>query len=404
MSARRHGARRAAVARALVLAGAALALACGDAPPPVAVGRTYTPPADDGVVTRLPGACPDLYADDDLPTFELDIAEETWAALRQDQVLGLEVYRPAVFRHGAEAVPDAMVRLRGNNSRCGDKLQLAISFNQLDPDRRHHGVRRIDLDHGGCRVLEERLALSYLRDLGLPAPCANHARLVVNGAYYGLYVNLEHVNKDFLRRNFGAAADDGNLYKSGWRPRTNEETNDGSDLAPYRAAADAATLAGLVDLEEALVEWAAEAVLPARDNFWLHGWNYYLYHHPQRGFLFVPVDLDQAFPSTPGEAALPTLFPAVLQHPAEVALDDPAWRARYREAVRCAVAAYDPDALAARLDAWWMQIAEAAAQDPFLSTTRASVSALEARIRDRAAWLRAAVADPAFEADPAPTP
>jgi maltose phosphorylase len=43
----------------------------------------------------------------------------------------------------------------------------------------------------------------------------NNARLVVNGRYYGLFVNIEHVNKDFLERNFGDAGDGGNLYKGG---------------------------------------------------------------------------------------------------------------------------------------------------------------------------------------------
>ncbi len=387
--------RRHAVARACTAAGTAVLLACGGRP---------LPGGDAPPVTALPQACSDLYAEDVLPTFELDVSDPVWAALQQDFVLGQQVYRPAVFRQGSETVPDAMVKLRGHNSRCGDKLQFAISFNQVDPAGRYHGVRRINLDHGGCQVLEEPLGMWFMRELGVPAPCVNHARLVVNGRYYGLYVNLEHQNKDFLRRNFGAAADDGNLYKSGWELSTNEAQNDTSDLLPYRAATDAATLSTLVDLDEAVLEWAAEAVLPARDNYWVFGWNYYIYHHPTRGFLFVPDDFDQAFPRSPGDESLPTLFPAVLQRPADVALADPVWRGRYRDAVRRAVAAYDPDVLAARLDRSWALIADAAAQDPYLSMSAATVSALEQRIRDRAAWLRAAIADPAFQAAAAADP
>lgn len=399
---RAAGRRAPGIARGCAAAGVVVLLACGGAARPVVPGRG--PPLDDAALTALPGACADLYADDVLPTFELDVSESDWAALQQDLALGLEVYRPAAFRHAGETVSNASVKLRGNNSRCGDKLQLAISFNQLDPAGRYHGVRRIDLDHGGCHVLEEPLAMSFMRDLGLPAPCANHARLVVNGRYYGLYVNLEHPNKDFLRRNFGASADDGNLYKSGWRLTTNESWADTSDLAAYGAAADAATLSRLADLDEAVLEWAAEAVLPARDNYWLRGWNYFLYHHPSRGFLFVPDDLDQAFPAVAADAWLWTLFPDVLQRPADLVLADPAWRAKYRDALRRAVAAYDPDVLAGRLDRAWALIADAAAQDPFLSTSHATVSELEQRIRDRAAWLRALVEDPAFQAAPAAGP
>src|SRR5512138_2862483 len=234
-----RGAHGLAARSALEVAAAAAILACSGGARPVDVSQAPHPPFDgavgtpgggavvtpaDGAVVSLPGPCPDLYADGDLPTFEVEVTAETWAALRQDFALGVEVWRPAVFRHAGDTVADASVRVRGNNSRCGDKLQLAISFDQIDPAGRYHGLRRIDLDHGGCRVLEERLALSVMRDLGLPAACANHARLVVNGAYYGLFLSIEHVNKDFLRRNFGSAADDGNLYKSGWQLKNNTAT------------------------------------------------------------------------------------------------------------------------------------------------------------------------------------
>ncbi len=358
----------------------------GDPPPSSGV---QTPPAPDVVeAPSFPLPCAGLHADDLLATFEVEVSEADWAALHEDLLEGEEPYYPAVFRHGDEVVPDAMIRLRGNNSRCGDKLQFAISFNEVNPSGRFHGLRRIDLDHGGCKLLEERLALSFMRDLGLPAACANHARLVVNGRYYGLFLSIEHVNKDFLRRNFGPAANDGNLYKSGYRLRTNEEENDTSDLLAYQAAEDAAALAALADLEEAVTEWAAEAVLPARDNYWLRGWNYYLYHHPDRGFLFIPTDLDRAFPGSSG-VDLATLEPDVLQPAARIALADPGWRLRYQEAVRRAAAAYAPAVLAERLDRWWAQVAPAAAEDPFPMDSAADVTELQARIEGRAAWLSA---------------
>jgi hypothetical protein len=362
----------------------------GDDPPPGS--GVQTPPATgSGEAPSFPSACADVYADDLLATFEVDVSEADWAALQQDSLEGEESYYPAVFRYGAEVVPDAMIRLRGNNSRCGDKLQFAISFNQVDRDGRFHGLRRINLDHGGCNLLEERLALSFMRDLGLPAACANHARLVVNGRYYGLFLSIEHVNKDFLRRNFGPAADDGNLYKSGGSLHTNEEENDTSDLRAYEAAADATALAALVDLDEAVAEWAAEAVLPARDNYWLFGWNYYLYQHPHRGFLFIPTDLDRAFPASSNGVELDTLLPDVLQRAARIALADPEWRLRYEEAVRRTVDGYDPAVLAERLDRWWAQVAPAVAEDPFATYSASRVSALEARIEARAAWLSAAL-------------
>ena len=44
-------------------------------------------------------------------------------------------------------------------------------------------------------------ALQIARDY-LPAPKANFARVVINGESWGIYVNQQHFNKDFLRDNF----------------------------------------------------------------------------------------------------------------------------------------------------------------------------------------------------------
>ncbi len=350
------------------------------------------PPEPSSGVTRppepitYPRPCTDLYAEDLLPTFELDLAEADWAALKQDRAQGEEPWYPVTFRYGAESLP-AMVRLRGNNSDCGDKVQVAISFNQVDRKARFHGLRRLNLDHGGCHTMEERLALSFARDLGLPAACANHARLVVNGKYYGLFTNIEHVNKDFLQRQFGEE-DEGNLYKSGNKLRTHEEEANLADLEAYREARELDSLERLVDLEEAVLAWALEVVLPAPDNYWLHGWNYYVYSHPTRGFTFIPTDLDQALPGNSAGVTTDFTWPSQLQHPADVVLADPGWRERYEAALDRAARAWDPDVFDARLDRWFAQVRAASADDPFDTITERDIARLERDLRDRGRWLR----------------
>ena len=353
----------------------------------IACSGTDAPPAEN----TDPHACTDVYAEDALPTFEIEISDAGWAALQQDAVEGEEVYYPAAFRFRDEVLPDAMIRLRGGNSRCGDKLQFAISFNEVDPAGRFHGLRRLDLDHGGCRILHERLAMAYLRDLGVPAPCVNNARLVVNGRYYGLFVNLEHVNKDFLERNFGEAGDGGNLYKRGELLRTNEQEADYSGLEAYRTAPDVTALAALTDLEESVLEWAGEAVLPVHDNYWSDGWNYYLYDHPTRGFLFIPNDIDMPWTTIESQP----IIPDALQYPAGMVLADPAWRARFDDAVRRAIAAYDLRVFDARIDRWWAQIAAAAAEDPHVVYTKGDAEELRWRVHARSAWLAGVADDPA---------
>lgn len=311
-----------------------------------------------------PRPCSDLHAQDAFPTFELTIAPQHWNALIQEFQTGVEEWHPATFRYGDEVVNDVMVRNRGNNSRCGEKMQFAISFNRVDPDQRFHGLRRIHLDHGSCKVLQERLALSFARDFGVPAACANHAQLRVNGSFYGLFTNLEAVNKDFLKRNF--AENDGNLWKSGNQLETNEDDTDFETRLPeFWAADDLETVDELTDIDQAIREWAAEAMMPAVDNYWIHGWNYYLYEHPTRGFLFLPHDWDQAWPTSSTRDFDP-LNP-VRRRPANIVLADPEWRAKYLDALEEAWALYDPAIYEERVETWWEQVVDAAADDPFLT-------------------------------------
>ncbi|MRI89312.1 hypothetical protein FGE12_14240 [Aggregicoccus sp. 17bor-14] len=320
----------------------------------------------------------------------MELTPANWAALQQEfqEDPSRETEFPVTFRYGDEVYPDATLRLRGNHSSCGNKMQFAIAFNHVNDQGRFHGLRRLNLDHGGCHHLEERLALSFMRDLGLPAACSNHARLVVNGQYYGLFGNIEHVNQDFLKRQFGKDADDGNLWKSGNKLRTNEDTGDTSDVQRFWSARTLAQLSTLADLDEAVQEWAAEATLPARDNFWMFGWNYYLYHHPTRGFLFIPTDLDRSISLFPSGADDNFFRPETLQPPADLVLADPAWNARYLAAARRSAQAFEAARLNARVDAWWAQIADAARTDPHARYKDEDVVRLKEAVRLREAWLR----------------
>lgn len=311
--------------------------------------------------SSYPGACHEIYDPDVVPTFELEIAPADWQALMGDFAADRNVYHPAIFRFEGEEYSDARVRYRGNNSRCGEKLQLAIAFHIVNPDGRFRGLRRLDIDHGSCRVLHERIAFDFAREAGVVAPCANNVRVVVNGEYYGLYANLEHVNREFLKRNFDLPK--GNLYKAG-RRKNNEEDPDTSDYKHYRDAADVETLDSLVDLDQAVRMWAVEALLPASDNYWYFGRNYYLYNHPERGFVYIPNDYDHAVPlgwnwdwapMPPGE------------HPTTFVLADPYWRGRFLDELAAAHARFRPEWHAERIDRYWAQTRDHIAQDPFLS-------------------------------------
>jgi hypothetical protein len=204
----------------------------------------------------------------------------------------------------------------------------------------------------------------------------NNARVEVNGSYYGVYSNVERIDHEYLERNFEEP--DGNLYQGGTELKTNELENDTTRRDALFAASTVEEIEALMDLDQAVAEWAAEAMLPAMDNYWAGvEINYYLYDHPSRGFVYLPYDLDIAF----GDAAYDDgslVWPAALwsdpityEHPGwqkepllQLVLADPTWCARFVEELVEARAAYSPDVMADQVAQWADQIATAVADDP----------------------------------------
>lgn len=357
-----------------------------------------------------PQACADVYDPTIVPTFELTFSDWEWQGLEADCQQGLQSYRPVEFTYGAETVT-AMARLKGNWSYSCDKYQFVISFNEQDPTGRFHGLRKIMLDAPWYdrTLLHERIAFPLFESLGLPYSCVNNARLVVNGSFYGVYSNVERIDKEYLERSFEEP--DGNLYQGGNELKTNELENDTSRRDALFAATTVEEIDALMDLDQAVAEWAAEAMLPAMDNYWAGvEINYYLYDHPSRGFVYLPYDLDISFGDAAygdGSLVWPNALwsdPITYEHPGwqkeplvELVLADPIWCDRFVSALVEARAAYSPDVMAAEVAQWADQIADDVADDPNkpFSTANhdAAIDELQAFFADRAdfidAWLAA---------------
>jgi len=324
-----------------------------------------------------PKACSGIYDPDELQEFALDFSPDEWTGIQQDCQYGIQQYRPIEFTYKGETV-SAMARLKGNWTWSCDKLQFVVSFNETDPDARFHGLRKVMLDAPWYdrTLLHERLAFPQFAQRGLPYSCANNARVVINGEYYGLYANLERIDQEYLERNFEEP--DGNLYQGGVELKTNEDVGDIADQQALASAVTIEQIDALVDLDEAVSEWATEAMIPAMDNYWAGvEINYYLYDHPSRGFVYLPYDMDITF----GDSAYPdgslvwpdsvSSDPITYEHYGWVkeplvktVLADPTWCNRFVEELVLARAAYSPRDMADQLDAWNAQIADSLAEDP----------------------------------------
>jgi hypothetical protein len=357
------------------------------------VGTPYVPTAspDEGFspVRLLPDeeGCPGQYAQELLPTFELTIEEEVWQTLQEEWAAGVALqadevagdiedrnpYHPLrTFAYEGVQLHDLSLRLRGNPDfwLSQGKLQLQVSFNEHDPDGRFVGLRKLLFDAAAFNrsFLRDRLALSVMRDLGLPAPCANNARLVINGTYYGLFTSVERIDKEFLSRNF--EDDGGDLWRRGaWELRTNEETATRERLDALNAATTIEELEQYLDLEQALTLFAVDAVLPNADGPWAGGLNFYLYDDPARGrFVILPWDLDNGFTRLPAEVDPVTWRKEERFYGRpwfDLLLADPGWAARYREEIgRVLDEGYVVERLQERIERWHEQVADAAIEDP----------------------------------------
>lgn len=154
-----------------------------------------------------PAGKPDLYAPDTLRTVYLRFHDEDWYEQLGD-FYHTDIDVPADLIVDGQVYPTVGVRFRGTSSYFtimdSEKKSFNIDVNLGDADQRLYGYRTLNLLNGHAdpsflrEVLYSRLAREYI-----PTPKANFVRLVINGENWGVYINSQQFNSDFLAENFG---------------------------------------------------------------------------------------------------------------------------------------------------------------------------------------------------------
>jgi hypothetical protein len=272
----------------------------------------------------------DLFASDHLPTFEITIPPASWDAL-QAAGEGSKVYEHASIRYGELVLDDVGIRLKGRASfqNLDGKASFKIKMHEFVSGQRLLGLRRLTLNNmtQDPSFAHERMAYYVLRAIGLDAPLCNSARVYVNEEYFGLYANVQSLDKTFVKDNYLDAP--GNLYDT-----TNEvyftdldrsvereqsgpeqelrfelETNDPpADIADLTQLIDAnynldqqdgwwgEQLEAIVDVEQFLLTAAGQALIADWDGFFGARNNYKIYHELDRDrFIAYSWGLDQSF-------------------------------------------------------------------------------------------------------------
>ena len=225
-----------------------------------------------------------------------------------------------------EDVVDIGFRLRGNTSRDALKKSFKVSFNTFVPGREFHGIDKMNLngEHNDPSIMRSKICWDMYQRVGMNASRAAHTAVYINGEYYGLYISVEHIDDEFLNKNF--ADDTGNLWKCLWpadlsyrgdnpenylpwidesRPyelTTNEDGNDFTQLArlisvinntPDNLFAD--SLEQVLYVNEVLKYMAMNVLTGNWDDYWYLMNNYYLYYEPDADkFHWIPYDYDNS--------------------------------------------------------------------------------------------------------------
>lgn len=270
-----------------------------------------------------------LYRDDIVPRVDILIHPDTLLWIYENVDSYIEFHADFVFTTDTihDTITDVGFRLRGNTSRVSHKKSFKVSFNTFVSGRNYFGVEKLNLngEHNDPSVIRSKIAWNLFRDFGIPAPRANHVAVYINGDYYGLYINVEQIDEEFIESRFDQK--DGNLYKclypadldyKGTNPenykytsgdrrvydlKTNIVEDDYSDIAHF--------ITRLNQLPNAVFECEITKHYNVFDylrviavDVFLSNWdgpiynknNFYLYYNTQSERMeYIPYDLDNTF-------------------------------------------------------------------------------------------------------------
>jgi hypothetical protein len=274
------------------------------------------------------------------------------------------------------------------------KMQFVIAFDQVDAKGKFHGVDKIhfDMPRTDWTFLNERIANTWLRSIGIFAPCTNSGRLTINGEYYGLYATEESKDGSVVKQFFPGNSQ-GDLFKAALDPQTNKTAPNWPKLMQFWDAKSMSAMEKIIDVPNSLLEWAAEAVLNDSDGYYGGSHNFMVYDQGAAGYVWLPTDVDSTiewmsvftdlsyqqhpvfwwerrpFPQPPGQHYL-------------LVMNDPMWRSRYADAIETQLGKWNVTQMQSWIDSWSAQVAKAAEEDPHKWATIDQIRMATAAARD----------------------
>jgi len=285
-------------------------------------------PAD---VKNFPGV--PLYDATTLRTFFLEFEDADWEKELED-FHKTDVLVPAKLTVDGVAYPDVGVHFRGMSSygmvRAGQKRSLNVSLDYAHEKQHLGGYRTLNLLNGHEDPIFMRSVLFYdIARQYLPAPKANFVRVVINGESWGVYVNVEQFNKDFVKEWFNTTkgarwkvpgspggrgslaylGEDPEAYKRIYALKSKDDPKSWSHLIRLCKVLNEtpaekleAALEPILDVDGALRFLALDNALINNDGYWIRTSDYSIYEDEKGHFHVMPQDANETFvkPGGPG--------------------------------------------------------------------------------------------------------
>lgn len=288
-----------------------------------------------------------LYEPRALRTLFLDFENTDWEKeLAEFRNTDVEV--PAILTVDGKKYANVGVRFRGASSYFavpeGYKRSLNLSVDLSDSKQRVNGVKTLNLlNSNGDPTFLRAVLYSHIARQYIPAPQVNLVKVVINGENWGLYLNAEQFNGDFVKERFGSAkgtrwkvpgnpgggaglaylGEDVEAYKRAYEIKNEDgkKTSEAWDslvelcrtLEKTPPEKLEAALAPLLDLDGVLKFLALENVFINEDGYWIRASDFSLFRDEKGKFHVIPHDMNETFhqaggPGGPGGPRGPRRF------------------------------------------------------------------------------------------------
>ena len=272
-----------------------------------------------------PNGEPDLYEANTLRTLYLRFHDADWYEQLGD-FYRTDVDVTADLIVDGETYQSVGARFRGSSSYFtvqNEKKSFNIAVDYGDDKQRLYGYKTLNLLNGHSdpsflrEILYSRIARNYI-----PAPKANLVKLVINGENWGVYINSQQFNKDFLDEWFGTKqgvrwkvppgrnsglvynGDQPSAYEQSYqlKTRVEEAPNAWQDLIKLCEALEMtpddqleSELSAVLNIDRALWFIALENVFIDNDGYISRASDYALYQDPKGRFHLLPHDSNETF-------------------------------------------------------------------------------------------------------------